>query len=154
MRWIEEAIQTGRDYQASSDRLLSVATVSRNIEKQRVEAEEQRRKKEEGEICWVCMYDGWIAGPHNSVLQPRANVLEKKEPPPHTHEETQEKDPFFSAIAVLKMYTQCMQSTHTNTHAPTHTISYDKYLEWVLYVSTKQESSKWMAALFLIWLLV
>lgn len=48
MRWLEEAIQTGRDYQATSDRLLSMATILLNLEKQKIEAEELRKKKEEG----------------------------------------------------------------------------------------------------------
>jgi len=50
MRWLEEAIQTGRDQQATSDRLLSVATVTRNVERQRTEAEERKKKKEEGTV--------------------------------------------------------------------------------------------------------
>ncbi len=48
MRWLEEAIQTGRDHHATSDRLLSMAIISLNLEKQKTEAEELRKKQEEG----------------------------------------------------------------------------------------------------------
>ena len=45
MRWLEAAVQKGRDHKASTDTLLPVATIIKNDEKQRREAE---KKEEDG----------------------------------------------------------------------------------------------------------
>ena len=54
MRWIEEAVQNGRDAANSGDSLLSVATIKKGIEKARTRHAQQqqdaeRRREKEGE---------------------------------------------------------------------------------------------------------
>lgn len=52
MRWIEDAVQKGRDYEAGADTLLPISTVVATIEEQKrkeiARLKEQERKQEEG----------------------------------------------------------------------------------------------------------
>ncbi len=44
MRWIEEAVQKGRDYSNTDDSLLSVATIRKGIEKAKEKQAQQQRE--------------------------------------------------------------------------------------------------------------
>lgn len=52
MRWIEDAVQKGRDHGAGGDTLLPISTVRATIEEQAKEIarlREEERKREEGQ---------------------------------------------------------------------------------------------------------
>ena len=61
MRWIEEAVQNGRDISNSGDNLLSVATIKKGIDKARTRHAQQqqdaeRRREKEGEPMHLCSH--------------------------------------------------------------------------------------------------
>ena len=56
MRWLEDAVQKGRNHQANTHTLLHVASIIKNVEEQRREVEETEKKEDGESVLTTCVY--------------------------------------------------------------------------------------------------